>query len=96
MKMADKTGIAGCYNSAVLQIIFSAPMISEVDCWAEGIEEVIRAFDLPSQIDMSNRLGCSFEEGKPLFAQLWESINGVGSWDINPWVWRIEFRRIAQ
>jgi hypothetical protein len=60
--------------------------ISEADAMAEGIhqsaERAVENLDYP---------GHSPQE---TYRELFESINGAGSWDANPWVWVIEFRRI--
>jgi hypothetical protein len=55
--------------------------ISEEDAVAEGVQ----GDDPPSQVGAADR-----------FSELWESINGAGSWDANPWVWAITFRRVAE
>lgn len=59
--------------------------ISEADAKAEGCQ-------VPSIIypDEPRNSYCYAEQ----FRLLWESLNGPGSWDANPWVWVIEFRRI--
>jgi hypothetical protein len=55
--------------------------ISEADAIAEGCQ----CSGVPASL--TNR---------GAFAKLWESINGTGSWDANPWVWVVEFRRCEQ
>lgn len=32
-------------------------------------------------------------DARDRYAVLWESINGPGSWDANPWVWCVSFKR---
>lgn len=50
--------------------------------------------------DDAGKEGCGFgvndETGGPVarFWKLWESINGTGSWDSNPWVWAITFNKL--
>jgi hypothetical protein len=33
-------------------------------------------------------------DAKSSFNSLWQSINGAESWNTNPWVWRIEFKKV--
>lgn len=59
------------------------------DCTAEGVFHC--GMDVPSYEEWSASGFRSSE--KYMYRQLWESINGAGSWDANPWVWVVEFRR---
>lgn len=65
--------------------------ISEEDAMAEGADLAhfgVDAYGLPSGcavMSVSHRAG---------YIELWESINGPGSWYANPWVWVVEFKRV--
>lgn len=67
--------------------------ISGDDCWAEGIEELDGSLDDADIYAAAKRLGETAHDPRPTFCVLWESIHGPGSWDANPWVWAISFRR---
>ena len=64
--------------------------ISEADAMAEGI--MAAGDDNGFQSDKDGRH--YFGDPVNSYAALWESINGPGSWDANPWVWVIEFSRV--
>ena len=59
--------------------------ISEADAKAEGADP----YRLPCH---PKREKLRHVDG---FSLLWKPINGSESWDANPWVWVVEFRRVA-
>ncbi|SAI59109.1 Uncharacterised protein [Bordetella ansorpii] len=60
--------------------------ISEADARAEGVI-----------VEECHKIGyCAGADRPPAiraFRELWESINGAESWQANPWVWAVEFKR---
>jgi hypothetical protein len=60
--------------------------ISEADAQAEGC--VLECMT-PTGDDTGSAI-----HGPGGFHALWSSINGTESWDANPWVWVVEFRRM--
>lgn len=79
--------------------------ISEADAVAEGIyaEVVIVGANCNGGVhreESEERYffdGCAdegFESAIDAYAALWDSINGQGAWDANPWVWVMEFVRV--
>ncbi|AMP15528.1 hypothetical protein [Collimonas pratensis] len=70
--------------------------ISEHDVKAEGIT--------PDEVRQMWLYGASNDERAAIYRRaavipyryLWESLYGAGSWDANPWVWVVEFRRTSK
>lgn len=68
--------------------------ISEADAIAEGIPaSASEPCDHPRQSCAD--VGCWGPTAKGRYGYLWESINDPGSWDVNPWVWVVEFKKVA-
>jgi hypothetical protein len=62
--------------------------ISEADAYAEGVT-------IPDHYKFaSNGRPEDRNEARVTYKALWESINGPGSWDLNPWVWVVEFKKV--
>lgn len=57
--------------------------ISEEDAIAEGVDGEKEAAAIGSTW---------YDKPRRAYRRIWESINGQGSWDLNPFVWVIEFK----
>jgi len=79
--------------------------ISEEDAIAEGLSAITKdGITVKYGIPDSDGLPGTDDHGWPwhewdvdprkAYRKLWESINGAGSWNVNPWVWVIEFKRV--
>lgn len=60
--------------------------ISEADAMAEGVH-----YSLLEKIQAGQD-----RWARHAYKKLWETINGSDSWDLNPWVWVVEFKGVAQ
>lgn len=65
--------------------------ISEADAIAEGLMvmngQALYTAPLP-------RVGWWETDPRVAYRDLWEAINGPGSWEANPWVWVLSFKRV--
>lgn len=65
--------------------------ISEADAIAEGIQR----WPLGYRVAVSGapkHESRTFDGAQSAYRWLWESINGLGSWDANPYVWCVSFK----
>lgn len=74
--------------------------ITALDAMAEGIEPMNYSGQdfWKNYLFKSNTPGHyikAFRWQADSYQSLWESINGPGSWALNPWVWVITFRRVT-
>lgn len=69
--------------------------ISYQDTLAEGIADKWEPF-CDCENFCNGGPGCADSVALTIAAyqELWEQINGIGAWDLNPWVWVVEFKRV--
>lgn len=73
--------------------------ISEDDAKSEGVEQYIYSgrssyFAYKDYLNRTPHSERDILDATGSFISLWASINGEGSWESNPWVWVISFKKI--
>jgi hypothetical protein len=92
LSISDEDAIAeGCYTDDEY-----SDMAGGADVWPCQICDGYQVYEHGSLAGASEVDCHSCNSPKKRFSQLWQSINGFDSWDANPWVWVVEFRRVEQ
>ena len=70
--------------------------ISESDAISEGVRQLRDGSECWVGREGPGSLVTPWPTARDAFRDLWQSINGLGSWGSNPWVWVVEFKRVGQ
>lgn len=68
--------------------------ITEEQAVAEGIDRPENIRDVDVWDGAERELFNAMNQPRDRFKRLWGDINGAESWDANPWVWVVEFKRV--
>ena len=68
--------------------------ISKADAIAEGIEVLDGMSNYKNYLHGKGANYGYVKEAKISYMTLWESINGKDSWNTNPWVWVLSFKKV--
>lgn len=75
---------------------YSRILLEIVSVRVERLQDCSESDAVAEGIPRDTGVGTQFCRADPRngYRHLWESINGAGSWDANPWVWVVEFKRV--
>lgn len=74
------------------------PLIELTDVRVERLQNISDADAFAEGVATERQREGTWYAGKAreMYADLWNSINGPGSWEQNPWVWAITFKRVDE
>ncbi len=97
----DRKGIIGFDENNPVRVarwkpsIFMRRAASRISLEVTGVR-VERLQEISEADASAEGVDCgAYYPASRLYSELWESINGAGSWAANPWVWVVEFKPCA-